>query len=53
MRSGAGRLAKYHGQATNFCVGLARCFLDMSLHEKGKALVVEAELIGRPARSLG
>jgi hypothetical protein len=29
------------GWPTNFCVGLARGFLDMCLHEKGKAMAVE------------
>jgi hypothetical protein len=41
MGSGGGRLAKSHGRPANFCVSLARGFLDMCLHEKRKAMVVE------------
>jgi hypothetical protein len=29
------------GQPANFCVGFARGFLDMCLHEKGKTMAVE------------
>jgi hypothetical protein len=41
MGSGGGRPAKSHGRPTNFCVGLARGFLDTCLHKKGKTMTVE------------
>jgi hypothetical protein len=41
MDSGGGRSAKSHGRSANFCVNLARGFLDTCLHEKGKAMAVE------------
>jgi hypothetical protein len=41
MGSGGGWLAKSHGRLANFCVGLARGFLDTCLHKKGKTMVVE------------
>jgi hypothetical protein len=36
-----GRLAQSHGRSANFCVNLARGFLDTCLHEKGRAMAVE------------
>jgi hypothetical protein len=53
MGSGGGWLAKSHGWLANFCVGLARGFLDTCLHKKGKTMVVEKVCGGQTHWSAG
>jgi hypothetical protein len=50
---GGGRPAKSLGRPARFYVDLARDFVHMCLHEKGKAKAVEAAPHGRPAMWIG